>query len=151
MKQSSTMVDTAVVSTGLRIAAVWFIVGSEVGCRASRARFESDPLLASSCEACHRAHELSWLHRLGYVHLEACGQRPEAIFRARVGSQRCSGNARAGLRVTLAYGTDQSVPVLARHADVGNQDVEALHIQESERIRCAACLAHRSAGLPQHL
>src|SRR4051794_522441 len=87
---------------------------------------EPDSLFHSSRETCHCTHELFRLHRLGHVHLEACRERAEAIFRARVRSERRSGNARAGTRVTLAYRTDQAVPVLTGHADIGNQDIEAL-------------------------
>ena len=58
------------------------------------------------------------LHRLRYVHVEACGERSRAVFCAGVSGQRDSRDAASAVWRQLAHFADQVEAILTVHSDV---------------------------------
>src|SRR2546428_4726030 len=99
---------------------------------ASRARHRRD---APTRHLGDDGEQLLGVERFRKVHVEAGGERRLTVLRASVGRDRDRGHGLRTLRaLTPAHLLDQRVAVLARHPDVGQQEVDPPAPEDIERL-----------------
>jgi hypothetical protein len=85
-------------------------------------------------EAIHHPDELARLDRLCDVHMESGREGATSLVVARMrgdGRRRDSCHPPAGCRANAA---DQRVSILARHGDIGEQDVDLAFLENLHRL-----------------
>src|SRR5262249_7625989 len=72
----------------------------------------------ASYQARYNSDQLAGVNRVGYIHLETCGQRPHAVFIRGDGRDRHGRDLSSSLWSPRTRLSDQIVSVLIRHGDV---------------------------------
>src|SRR5580698_1894873 len=98
---------------------------------------------SSPRDRCDASCQLTWVHGLGHVRLEAGLERASCIFGARVRGQGDGRRPATLFAGELAYLTNQSVSIDDRQADVTHEDVGAKLSQMIDRFARRSGEPHR--------
>src|SRR3954462_6802476 len=86
----------------------------------------------------YRCNQFGWLNGLGNMHQKARPQGTCAVLGAGKGRQRNRGQLASPADTEHAHAPEQFVPIHVWHADVTEQDVWPVLLDEGQRIRSRA-------------
>src|SRR5262249_2365366 len=104
--------------------------------RSSRRRQESQTLVGPTGELLNRCCQRLGPHRLGKMHLKACGQRVRPVFFACVRRQRRCRHLSTAHPAKFSHLAEQTVAVFSWHRNVAEQDLGSEFFDELHRFGC---------------